>query len=228
MLRDCGFTVEQIRKTIIKSPAFLTHSVDGSLKPKIEYLKTLGMAEEDVNYVVSHNPRVLTSRLDETTAPKILSLIKLFGSKDNLLKALRRAPEIASYNVKVLNNKLKVLENTGLLEHEIKRILESNPRVLCCSVGKIEKNMDFLTCIVGLKPNVVVKYPIFLNFSVEKRMRPRYEVFKYLNALRARRDLTAGLNTIMSLSEGDFTQSASGTIFKVCFIDVTEGFASIH
>ncbi|GLJ45109.1 hypothetical protein SUGI_0949670 [Cryptomeria japonica] len=206
LLRDSGFTVEQIRKTIIRSPTILIRSVDDHLKPKIEYLKTIGIAEEDVNHIVSHHPRLLTFRLDETIAPKILSLIKFFGSKANLFKALRKAPAIASYDVKVLNNKVKVLENTGLLEHEIKRLLERNPRILCCSVGKIEKTMEFLTCIVGLKPNVVVKYPIFLNFSLEKRMRPRYEVFKYLNALRARHDLTAGLVTILTLSEGDFTQ----------------------
>ncbi|GLJ45110.1 hypothetical protein SUGI_0949700 [Cryptomeria japonica] len=201
-LRDSGFTVEQIRKTIIGNPCVLSCSVDDKLKPKIEYLKTIGIAEEDVNYIVCHHPRILTGRLDETIAPKILSLIKFFGSKANLFKVLRKAPEIASYDVKVLNNKLKVLENMGLLEHEIKRILERNPRILCCSVGKIEKNMEFLTCIVGLKPNIVAKYPTFSNFSVEKRMRPRYEVCKYLNALRARHDLTAGLNTILSLSEG--------------------------
>lgn len=206
MLRDCGFTVEQIRQTITRNPTFLIRSVDGHLKPKIEYLKTLGMAEEDVNYIVSHNPRLLNSRLDETIAPKILSLIKFFGSKDNLFKALRKAPKIATYDVKVLNNKLKVLKNTGLLEHEIKRILERDSRFLCSSVGKIEKNMEFLTCTVGLEPNVVVKYPQFLNYSVERRMRPRYEVFKYLNGLRARHDLTTRLVRILALTEWDFTQ----------------------
>ncbi|XP_057870503.1 transcription termination factor MTEF1, chloroplastic [Cryptomeria japonica] len=206
MLEDCGLTVEQIRKTIIKSPTILIRSVDDHLKPKIEYLKTLGIADEDVNYIVSHNPRLLTSRLNETIAPKISSLIKFFGSKANLLKALRKAPEVASYDVKLLNNKLKVLENTGLLEHEIKRILERCPRILFCSVGKIEKNMEFLTCIVGLKPNVLVKYPQFLGFSVEKRLRPRYEVFKYLIASRARHHLTIHRVTILALTEGDFTQ----------------------
>ncbi|GLJ45114.1 hypothetical protein SUGI_0949780 [Cryptomeria japonica] len=174
MLEDCGLTVEQIRKTIIKSPTILIRSVDDHLKPKIEYLKTLGIADEDVNYIVSHNPRLLTSRLNETIAPKISSLIKFFGSKANLLKALRKAPEVASYDVKLLNNKLKVLENTGLLEHEIKRILERCPRILFC--------------------------------SVEKRLRPRYEVFKYLIASRARHHLTIHRVTILALTEGDFTQ----------------------
>ncbi|GLJ45115.1 hypothetical protein SUGI_0949800 [Cryptomeria japonica] len=188
------------------------------LQKKVHRQGPSGMAEEDVNYVVSHHPRLLTSRLDETIAPKISSLIKFFGSKDNLFKALRKAPGIASYDVKVLNNKLKVLENTGLLEHEIKRILERNPRFLCCSVGKIEKNMEFLTCTVGLKPNVVVKYPQFLDFSVEKRMRPRYEVFKYLNALGARHHLTTRLVIILALSEGEFTQRFLSGSPEVAFL----------
>ncbi|GLJ45108.1 hypothetical protein SUGI_0949640 [Cryptomeria japonica] len=135
LLRDSGFTVEQIRKAIIRNPTILIRSVDDHLKPRIEYLKTIGIAEEDVNYIVCRHPRILTSKLDITLAPNILSLIKFFGSKANLLKAVRRAPWVVSYHIEVVNNKLKVLENTGLLEHEIKRILERDPRFLCSSRG---------------------------------------------------------------------------------------------
>ena len=116
--------------------------------------------------MVSDHPQILNDSLDRSLSPKILLLIKIFGSRDNLLKALRKATGIFSSDVELVNNKFKILENAGLLEHEIKQILEKDPQFLSSSVGKIEKNMKFLTCALGLKPHVVVKYPIFLNLSV--------------------------------------------------------------
>ena len=58
---------------------------------------------------------------------------------------------------------------------------------------------------VGFKPNVVVKYPMLLNLSVEKRMRPRCKVFQYLNLLGACHDHTMCLLTSLILSEEHFT-----------------------
>ena len=73
-------------------------------------------------------------------------------------------------------------------------------------------DQDLLYCTknrdqdVGFKPNVVVKYPMLLNLSVEKRIRPRYKVFQYLNLLGARHDHAMCLLTSLIISEEHFTQ----------------------
>ncbi|KAH9293965.1 hypothetical protein KI387_040830, partial [Taxus chinensis] len=173
--RDSGFTLDQVRKTILKDPSVLVRTVDGQLKPKIDLLKTLGLTEQDVGFVISHQPRILCGSLDKNLSPKIFLLLNLFGSKDNLYKALKRTPGILVYDFQTLEKKLKIMESIGLLEHQIKEILEKDPRFLCLSRDKIEKNMNFLTNTAGLHSSIVVKYPLLLGFSVEKRLKPRYK-----------------------------------------------------
>ena len=102
---------------------------------------------------------------------------------------------------------LKILENAGLLEHEIKQILVKDPRFLCASVGKIEKNMEFIRCTLGFEPIVLVTYPALLTYSVEKRMMPRYKVFQYLNSFKGHNDHKMSLISSLIISEKIFTGS---------------------
>ena len=114
--------------------------------------------------------------------------------------------KVPSYDVELLNDKVKVLENASLVKHDIKKILEKDPRFVCASLGKIEKNMEFLRCTLGFEPIVLLTYPALLNYSVEKRMMPRYKVFQYLNSFKGHNDHRMSLISSLIISEKIFTE----------------------
>ncbi|KAH9329277.1 hypothetical protein KI387_001385 [Taxus chinensis] len=207
LLRDSGFTTDQVRRTIFRHSCVLAIKVDEKLKPKIELFKTLGIVE-DVGHVISKHPRILSSSLGNNLAPKIPLLIKLFGSKDNFSKAVRRAPFILLYDIRTLEKKFRDLKTFGLREHEINELVVKYPLVLAISKDKLGKNMNFLTNTARFSPSIVVTYNQFLGFSVEKRMIPRHMVFKYLTETLNAKHLTISLVTMLCICEQEFVNQA--------------------
>ncbi|XP_057870493.1 transcription termination factor MTERF15, mitochondrial [Cryptomeria japonica] len=205
LLRDSGFTPDQVRNTIRRNPSVLTRKADEQLKPKIVFFRKLGFAEHEVGYIISHQPRVLGLSLSKSLSPKISLLLNLFGSKTILYNALRRAPGIIVYDIVILTAKLKFMETTGLSKKEVTELLLKDPRFLCSSIDKLQKNMDFLINTARFAPGIVVKYPPFLNFSVENRLKPRYKVFEYLKSLLPSK-CPISLVTVLCMSEDNFIE----------------------
>jgi hypothetical protein len=60
-LRDSGFTKHQVRKMITRAPGIVTLNVDWQLKPKIEFMKTLGFTAQDLGMSYLSHPEYLTA-----------------------------------------------------------------------------------------------------------------------------------------------------------------------
>ncbi|GLJ34120.1 hypothetical protein SUGI_0685780 [Cryptomeria japonica] len=212
LLKDSGFTDNQLKNTIVNDPSIILLTVDGQLKPKMEVLKNLGLTPG----IISHTPRLLSFSLENTLGPRIAHLRNVFGSNVHLCQALKTVPELLTndfekkvkpkmeyvknnigilegsttflrvlnavlgHSFETLDKKIKHMASLGLAEEEILPIIKSNPRVLRISTKKVKENMDFLIHTAGLMPSIVASSPILLNYSVEKRLKPRYELFKYL------------------------------------------------
>ncbi|GLJ34121.1 hypothetical protein SUGI_0685790 [Cryptomeria japonica] len=235
MLKDSGFTDNQLKTTILRNPTILSLTVDGQLKPKMEFLKNLGLAPQ----IICSNPRLLSFSLENSLGPKIAHLRNLFGSTVDLCQALKMVPglltsdfekqvkpkmeyvknnigvlegsaaflraldAILGHSFETLEKKIKHMASLGLAEEEILLILKSNPKILRCSTKKVKENIDFLIHTAGLMPRIVALSPKLLNYSVEKRLIPRYKVFKYLRTNQQSKPL-ASLATFFQLSEKKF------------------------
>ncbi|KAH9293966.1 hypothetical protein KI387_040831, partial [Taxus chinensis] len=201
LFRDSGFTLDQVRKTILRNPGILKYKAEERLKVKIEYFRKLGLDEEEVATIISHQPIILNYSLQKNFSPKIPLLQNLFGSKANLCKALKRAPILLLFEFETLERKLKHLESIGLLKHEVEELFMKDSMILSLSTNKLDKNMGFLTHTAGFRPNIVLRYIQFLSYSVDKRLKPRHKVFQYLSP----KHLTLSLPSMFCLSEQVFT-----------------------
>lgn len=272
VLRESGFTEDQVRAIIIKTPCFLAAKADRQLKPKIELFKTLGLTGKDLVAICKVH-RMLNSSLQNCLIPRVEYLQNLFVSKDILTMALKttpsllqielerrmkpnvdflkqsgiegelllfflsRCPKILSQSTSslkvrmeyarnmgipqsskkfayallvLLNNspenlkkKLELLASFGLLEHEIKELFRNYPAVLNTSIDKMQKSMDFLIHTAGLPANIIVKYPMIVNYSLETRIKPRHAVFKFLSALELYKP-THSLLSMIAMTEKMF------------------------
>ena len=70
---------DQVRKTITRNPLILFVNTDRNLKPKIEFMKSLGLTVQDFRNAISTGFRLLTSSLVKTLCPNIQYLQNLFG-----------------------------------------------------------------------------------------------------------------------------------------------------
>ncbi|XP_057832410.1 transcription termination factor MTERF9, chloroplastic [Cryptomeria japonica] len=201
LLRDAGFTPDQVRTIILKMPDIF-QTLNTELRPKIELLKTLDL--EDLGYAVSSQPRILTAELEKNLSPRIQVLVNLFGSKADLSKVIMKNPRILVSHERDVEDKFEFLESSGLLKDEIKVLLEKDPGVISVPMDQIQKKIDFLINTVGIHPNLVVRYPRFLRHSLDHKLKPRFKVIEYLNKVHPRRQPTVSWVSVFSYHEEKF------------------------
>ncbi|GLJ25032.1 hypothetical protein SUGI_0479090 [Cryptomeria japonica] len=129
--------------------------------------------------------------------------MKSIGLQEDEIKDMfKKDPRLLCLTTEMLDKKLKHLANLGLIDGQINMVL---PSILICSVDKLQKNMDFLTHTAGFAPNIVCTYPMFLKSSVEKRLKPRFMLYKYLTAKHSSEPLTISLATMLTLCDEVFS-----------------------
>ncbi|GLJ34126.1 hypothetical protein SUGI_0685860 [Cryptomeria japonica] len=237
-LTDFGFTENQIKSTILRNPLVLTLKADGELKPRIDFLKQIGLDPQDMPGIITRNPNVLTGSLENSLAARILHLRNLFGSNVHLGQALKRAPDlltadfesrvkpkveyvknylgisegtivflvalraVLSFSFETLEKKIQYMASLSLAEDEIRLLIKKRPKLLHLTTKRIQKSMDFLIHTAGLELESVALNPVLLDLSVEKRLKPRYEVFKYLSTISQSK--VPRLGTFFLLTEKEF------------------------
>lgn len=86
--------------------------------------------------------------------------------------------------------KFETFRSLGLSDATIYRIVGRFPYILLSSQDKIRKNWKFLVEELECPPEYLISTPCILNFSFEKRMKPRSEVIKVLKEKELLRKLS--------------------------------------
>jgi mTERF domain-containing protein len=105
-----------------------------------------------------------------------------------------------------LKKKVEVLKSLGWTEEEIFRAFKQDPAILRFSEEKIRGVMDFLVNTVGLRPQTIIANPLFLHYSINKRLRPRYNVLKALESKKLF-DEGMSIGSALKMSEKKFMKN---------------------
>ncbi len=152
---SAGVRRKSLVKLISSDPAVFGRSIEHSLKPKVEFLKDLGLKDEDLGRVV---PFVVDRSL-QGMLQKITFLESSGFKRDRIGSVIAAFPRIFSYN---LENNLK--KKTAFLESEatggesVAQLLTTHPAVLGRSLGNLSRRADFLRS-KGLKASLLVRGP---------------------------------------------------------------------
>jgi len=160
---------------ITRNSSILILNADRQLKPKIEFMKTLGLSAQDLRNVISSGSRILNGSLEKTLRPNIQYLQNLFGAEFNVSRLFKWAPRILykRNGPELWENIMKHLRSFGLLEHDIKELVRRDPQLLKVSMDKVQKNMDFLMHTAGIPANFLFSYSRLVStYSLERRIKP--------------------------------------------------------
>ncbi|KAG6488195.1 hypothetical protein ZIOFF_056954 [Zingiber officinale] len=141
-LRSQGFDGANLRKTITWSPTVLGCDVEASLAPKFKFLRDLGLSESDVIDVVMQHPIIMGHNLQNSLIPKLKVWESLFGSREILLKNLRKRNWFLSNNIEKVRPNLNFLrDECGIPEARISLVFKRHPSF-------IVQNPDSLRALV--------------------------------------------------------------------------------
>ncbi|TVU04257.1 hypothetical protein EJB05_50175, partial [Eragrostis curvula] len=88
LLREYGFSDAEVTRTVGMDPVLLTFDPDRIIRPKLDFLLSLGLQPR----VISTEPHILARSLDNHIIPCIDFLRGILGSDENLRLAISRIP----------------------------------------------------------------------------------------------------------------------------------------
>jgi mTERF domain-containing protein len=182
-MRESGFTEDQVRKVITKSPFILDLRADRQLKPKIEFLKTLCLTlqdsadvliEDQVRKMITRTPGILAVSTERQLKPKIEFMNTLGLTAQDIGHALSLAPSLLCCSLeKTLRPNIQYLQNLFGSEAYVSKVFKQAPGILVNSKGPdyLEKKMNHLVSFGLLEDEIkdlVRRTPRILIVSMEK------------------------------------------------------------
>ncbi|KAL0007325.1 hypothetical protein SO802_008827 [Lithocarpus litseifolius] len=152
----------------------------------LAFLKSHGFDNTHIAELIKKRPRILQSKVEDNLKPKIEFLTqngfvgKLLADLIVLNPVIFRV--LVSMKESNWNRKMEVLKSFGWSEEAIWSVFKSNPLCLGCSEEKMKSAMDFCVNTMEMDVETIIRYPRFLTYAVDNRLRPRYNVLKVLKS----------------------------------------------
>ncbi|URE46662.1 mTERF family protein [Musa troglodytarum] len=206
---------EHVLSCFKKTTWFFSHSVEKRIHPNLKFLTDeCGIPEERVSMIVKSYPhfiaqkpeslRALIARADELGIPRHSQ------SFIWLLRSLHRA----SKTTVEANGEL--LRSFGWSEAEFLSAVKQSPNLLSLSPESLRRKMEFLINEVGYVPSFIADHCHLLQYSLEKRIIPRFRVLEMLK--------TKGLWT----ERGKFVSVKGNEPFYLVSEEDEKGLAVLH
>ncbi|CAD5186912.1 unnamed protein product [Musa acuminata subsp. malaccensis] len=192
---------ERLLKACSRNRFLLTSSLARTIKPNISLLRECGISDEHIARMVVMIPGFVI-RKNKFIKEVIEHVEELGVPHDSGMfpYALLAVLNISRSNCDAT---FATLKSFGWSEPDIFAILRNNPFVWKLSKKNISDKMTFLIKEAGCEMQDIIRQPGILSRSLEKRMRPRYEVMNFLEHNKLL-DKGHSLMSVMLLTEGKF------------------------
>ncbi|KAB5574443.1 hypothetical protein DKX38_001637 [Salix brachista] len=192
---------EEVVEAIRRTPWLLSIALNCDMHLNADFLIKEGLPVDRIAKLMQWQPRVMRQKHDKmvyaATAAKNLG----FQPGDRLF--VRALAVLVMVSESTWRKRIEVMESMGWSEDEVLCAFKRFPPLLSYSEEKIRGAMDFFYNTMELQRQSLITYPHFVGFSIDKRVRPRYNVMKVLES----RKLIEGnwnISTPLTISEEKF------------------------
>ncbi|XP_059663520.1 uncharacterized protein LOC132309206 [Cornus florida] len=167
---------EEKTNAVIKR--FASILVSAAIAPNIEALREIGVPESNIVALLTNQPSAFTPNADRFK--EILEEVKKLGFNPE-----RMMFAVAIYVLRAMSKsnwekKVNVYKKWGLSEDDIYVAFGKQPRCMLVSEDKIMGIMDFFVNKMGWESSIVVRRPVIVTLSLERRIIPRCLVYQIL------------------------------------------------
>ncbi|GFQ07592.1 hypothetical protein PHJA_002903300 [Phtheirospermum japonicum] len=209
--RSIGVPFPVLAQKLSVQPSVLTLSLENSIIPLYNHLKSILGSDERVVRVFVHAPKVFGWPWAEGVSSNLSMLRERGVPESTIVRLVMRQPTMLVID----KEKLAVyVDHAVAMGSDTSKITFPSAVRVCNDLTestleqKMEKeitaNMEFLVNEFGYKPAAIAQCPVLLKLSLEKRIKPRCLVARILNGKGLWKKTTRGMNTLLKMSEEKF------------------------
>lgn len=150
-----------------------------TLVPKISFLIEMGVSQKGITLLLAHFPETMMQKHEEF-CKTVLEVAEMgFDPKKSVFVLAVHAIS-GKGNKSIWERCFEVYERWGWSKNDILGAFRRHPHCMMLSEGKINRSMEFLVKKMGWPSKMIVRLPVVLFFSLEKRIVPRCSVVQVL------------------------------------------------
>lgn len=178
LMDQLGMDIEQIRGITRRFPSFAYYSLEGKVKPVVEFFLELGVPKENIPIILTKRPQLCGISLSENLKPTMKFLESLGVDEKQWPKVIYRFPALLTYSRQKVKESVDFLQELGLSEESIGKILTRCPNIVSYSVEDnlrpTAKYFRSLGVDVGI---LLFRCPQNFGLSIEANIKPVTEFF---------------------------------------------------
>ncbi|CAL9181084.1 unnamed protein product [Musa hybrid cultivar] len=206
---------ERLIKASRRSMFLLSSSLARKIEPNISLLRECGFSEQRIAQMVVAQPSFFC-RTNKYIDESIKRVEELGVSRD--CKMFPRALlAVMTLSRSRFDATFATLISFGWSQPDCVAAFRKHPAIWCLSKKNLSDKMTFLMKEAGCEVRYVICRPVLLTYSLEKRLRPRYEVINFLDQNKLL-DKGHSLLSVVMLSEEKFRKKFLFLLRKEKFI----------
>ncbi|KAL5782309.1 hypothetical protein ACOSP7_007338 [Xanthoceras sorbifolium] len=169
---------ERATASIKHRPFLLNHDVNTYMAPKVDILLEHGVPKSNVVMCLNH--RSYSWAKDRNVFKEAVEEVKEMGInplRSQFVLAICLKMELSRAE---WESKVNMYKRWGWSDEEFLEAFRKYPWLIAASEDKIMAAMDFFVNKMGLESSHIAKHPVFVTFSLQKRIIPRAAVFQFL------------------------------------------------
>ncbi|KAJ4842259.1 hypothetical protein Tsubulata_025311 [Turnera subulata] len=181
LLRPYFASDERFVKGIFRYSWLFSRSFQKSLMANLDLLAQEGVPHSSVAMLVYGEPRVMFRSPKRFAS--IISTVKCLGigppSSTMFVHAVRALSRVSESS---WNKKIELFKSFGWSEEEIWFVCRRYPYIISVSQERMTNNLNFCMDTIKLERQDLITYPPLLIYSMEGRIRPRWNVLQVLKS----------------------------------------------
>ncbi|CAL9124053.1 unnamed protein product [Musa acuminata var. zebrina] len=168
---------ERLLKAFKRNKFILSYSLARTIEPNISLLREHGISDERIMHMVVTMPGCF-GRIDKLK--EVIKYIEELGVPRDSGVYMCALHVVMGMNKSSFDSTSATLMSFGCSQPDIVAAFRKCPKVWALSNKTICDKMTFLIKEAGFELTSIICRPVILTLSLEKRLRPRYEVMNFL------------------------------------------------
>ncbi|XP_020255617.1 transcription termination factor MTERF8, chloroplastic-like isoform X2 [Asparagus officinalis] len=163
-----------------RNRSLIGRDIDKSIAPKIALLKSYGLSSMDISMLFSRGSGLIMRNTAsfETSIKKVEELGFPRGSP----MFVHGLATVGSTTTNLLRMKIEIFKSFGWSESMFFAAIKKFPNIVLLSEQNIREKMEFLLERIGYTQDYIASRPTILGYSLEKRLKPRHQVWEVLKS----------------------------------------------
>lgn len=199
-----GLPKKILARMLEKRAYILGYDLEETVKPNVECLLSFGIRREALASVIAQYPQIIGLPLKaKLSSQQYFFNLKLKIDPDRFARVIEKMPQIVSLHQHVIMKPVDFLLGRVISSEDVAKMIVKCPQLIALRVELMKNSYYFFKTEMGRPIKELVEFPEYFTYSLESRIKPRYQRLKS-------RGIRCSLNWLLNCSDLRFEERLQG------------------